>query len=151
MTQPDAIRKLRQLKRSVIVTRMEWIWVALGGAIGAMARYGVSIALPVDPHGGMPWATLSVNMTGSLLLAIVGAVLLRGRDHGTLSLLIGTGFCGALTTFSTFAVEAVALFRAGYAATAGMYLAANVLACLLIVWAVFHWVGVPTGPAGGAP
>jgi len=115
----------------------QWIFVALGGALGAVARYGVAVALPTDPHGGMPWATLAVNVAGSLLLGVIAALALSGKLDDNLRLFVGTGFCGALTTFSTFSVEAVALVRAGQTSTAAAYVGANLLVCLVVVWVVF--------------
>lgn len=84
------------------------VWVALGGATGAVARYAISTALA--RYGGFPWATLLVNALGSLLLgALMEACLHHPRWPPELRLLVGTGFCGALTTFSTFSVETLAL------------------------------------------
>lgn len=76
--------------------------VVLGAAVGAPLRYLVHRA-----WGGSPWATFAVNVAGSALLgALVGAVL-----PGPVLALLGTGFCGALTTYSTFAAETVELAR----------------------------------------
>ena len=117
---------------------MSWLFVAIGGALVATARYGVAVAMPADGAGGMPWGTLAVNLGGSLLLALVAALTLSGRlDDDNLRLFVGTGFCGAMTTFSTFSVEAIARLRMGHTGTAMAYLAANLLGCLIVVWVVF--------------
>jgi CrcB protein len=105
--------------------------IMLGGAIGALARAGAADALSPD-RGEWPWATLLANLTGTILLAWL--VELIALD-GVWGRLLGTGFCGALTTFSTFQIETIQLARdsgvgsaAGYAAVslaAGMALAAT--------------------------
>jgi CrcB protein len=100
--------------------------VAIGGALGTAARYGVSLALPTTT-GHWPMGTFVVNMVGALILGVLLEGLARrgpdidGRQHARL--LVGTGFCGALTTFSTLAVESDLLVRShnpglalGYAA-----------------------------------
>jgi CrcB protein len=97
--------------------------VMLGGAVGTLARAGVAHALPVTP-GTWPWATLLVNLVGTLILGYVVAAD-RWRP------LVGTGFCGALTTFSTFQFELVRLADDGHGAIAAGYLAVSVSAGLL--------------------
>jgi len=84
--------------------------VALAGGLGATARYLIGLALGGP---GFPWATLAINLAGSLLLgALVGAGL--RRDLHPLALpVLGTGLLGGFTTFSAFSVEAVQLLRAG--------------------------------------
>lgn len=101
--------------------------VAVGGALGTLARVGVDRALPATP-GGWPVATLLVNVSGALLL---GVVLTRLRDH-RLRALLGTGVLGAWTTFSTFAVELDVLLRTRPATAVG-YALTSVLAGLLAV------------------
>ena len=96
--------------------------VMLGGAAGTLARAGVAEALPVTP-GVWPWATLIVNLVGT---AILGWVVAADRWRA----LVGTGFCGALTTFSTFQVEIVQLAEGGHAPLAAAYLAVSVAAGL---------------------
>jgi CrcB protein len=83
--------------------------VAVGGALGAIARYAVDGVVARRQRGLLPQGTLLVNVTGSLLLgALVG-----GDAGGAAYALLGIGFLGAFTTFSTFAYETVQLLGAG--------------------------------------
>ncbi|MGY5884996.1 fluoride efflux transporter CrcB [Modestobacter lacusdianchii] len=110
---------------------MGYAAAALGGAVGALGRWGVAEALP-SPAGGWPWATLLVNLTGCLLLGLLLAVLAARRpDSPWLRPLLGTGVLGGYTTFSTFAVETVRLAEAGAWATAAGYVLASVLGGVL--------------------
>lgn len=93
--------------------------VALGGFVGALARYAVSRLLPGSPDG-FPVATFVTNLSGALLLGLLVAVLARdpsgredGRSVGRARLLLGTGLLGAFTTYSTLAVEVTLLGRDG--------------------------------------
>ncbi len=95
--------------------------VAVGGALGAVARFALSDAWPTRP-GGVPWATLAVNLVGAFA---IGALLMpSGMEHGT-RLFVAVGVLGGFTTLSTFSFEAVDLWRGGHAAIAGLYLAAT--------------------------
>ncbi|MQA33513.1 fluoride efflux transporter CrcB [Modestobacter roseus] len=108
-----------------------YVSAALGGALGALARWALAEALPT-PAAGWPWATLLVNLAGCLLLGLLLAVLFpRHPDSRWLRPFLGTGVLGGFTTFSTFAVETVRLVDAGAAATAAGYVAASVLGGLL--------------------
>lgn len=104
--------------------------VIAGGTFGALARYGLGSILPAP--GGWPVPTLVINLTGAFLLgALLEALVRRGPDTGRrrlVRLLVGTGFLGAFTTYSTLAVEATALFNAGRSADAFIYVAASVVA-----------------------
>lgn len=80
------------------------VFVVLGGAVGAVVRYLVGRWLN---RGDAPWGTFAVNVVGSFVL---GCVLARATPE--VAALVGTGFCGALTTYSTFALEATELPRA---------------------------------------
>jgi CrcB protein len=107
--------------------------VAAGGAIGGPTRYGLS-QLIVAPPGGFPWATFWTNVSGSLVLGFALIFLLeRFRPSRYLRLLIGTGFCGAYTTFSTFSVETDVLVKDGHALTAVAYVVASLVAGLAAV------------------
>lgn len=109
--------------------------IALGGAAGTVARAAIDRALPAG-GSGFPWATWTVNVAGSLVIGlVVVAALERAAPGRYLRPLLGTGFCGGLTTFSTFAVETDRLLRAGDAGTAIAYVAASLVAGLLAVTA----------------
>jgi CrcB protein len=92
--------------------------VFVGGVAGALARAGVSEALSHDA-GTWPWATFVVNLAGAALL---GGVIVRAPRWRRL---IGTGFCGALTTFSTFQLELLDLLDGDHVALACAYAAAS--------------------------
>ena len=86
------------------ISRLELVAVGAGGAVGALGRVGLEQAWPAAP-GSWPWATFAVNILGAFLLGS----LMSGLRHGPVSIptyrLLGTGFCGALTTFSTMQIE----------------------------------------------
>ena len=96
--------------------------IAAGGALGAMGRYLLSLWRTP----GFPYGILMANIAGSLLLGI----LVAGAPRATF-LLLGVGFCGALTTFSTFSLDTLVLAREGQRAAAVMNVAASVTACLV--------------------
>jgi CrcB protein len=106
---------------------------ALGGALGALARWGVTTALPHSP-GGWPWATLLVNITGCLSIGVLLAVLLaRFPDSPWLRPFLAVGVLGGYTTYSTFAVDVVQLAEAGRGLLAAAYVLASVLGGVLAV------------------
>ena len=88
-----------------------------GGALGALARYLVTLAVQErllgTPYAGLPLATLLVNVGGSLLLAFLATLALQDRLGGFWLLTLGSGFVGAFTTFSTLELDADALLRSG--------------------------------------
>jgi CrcB protein len=86
---------------------MTVLLVALGAAVGAPLRYLTSRAVKAD---GFPWGTLIVNVAGSLVLGFVAGL----PASPAWTALVGTGFCGALTTYSTFSWETLTLARAGH-------------------------------------
>jgi len=110
------------------------ILIGIGGFIGANLRYGVSVwtTNQLGPH--FPWGTLIINMTGSFVLALFLAYTV---NHVTLDdrirLFLAVGFCGAYTTFSTYAVESMALLQGrAWIVALGNILGTN-LACLVSV------------------
>ncbi|MDD9370128.1 MAG: CrcB family protein [Acidimicrobiales bacterium] len=99
--------------------------VAAGGALGTPARYAVAQLVPVEA-GGFPWATFWTNVSGSLALGFLFAVVVRRfpTDRYVLPFL-AVGFLGAYTTFSTFVVEVDVLVRDGHAVVAVVYAAVS--------------------------
>lgn len=112
--------------------------VAGGSALGGLARWGLH-SLAVRLLGrAWPYGTFAINVSGCLLLGWLGALLaarLRDGDASAeqIRLVLGVGFCGAYTTFSTFGVEADALFRGGSATAGYLYLGLSVSCGLLAV------------------
>lgn len=104
-----------------------FLLVALGGAFGAIARYGTGLA--VSHHGGVEgfWATLIVNVTGSGVMGGLAAYLAGRGLNGdqSLWLFVGVGFLGAFTTFSSFSKDAVELLMAGHTVRGLVYMTAN--------------------------
>jgi CrcB protein len=104
-----------------------------GGVTGALARAGVAEALPVHP-GQWPWATFAVNVAGAFLL---GLFVTRLQERLPLSAyrrpFLGTGVCGALTTFSTLQLELLRMLDRGDAGLAVTYAVASVVAGFLAV------------------
>jgi CrcB protein len=104
-----------------------------GGAAGALVRAGVAKLAPVAA-GRWPWTTFALNVAGSFLLGYFATRLQERLPPSTYRRpLLGTGFCGALTTFSTMQVEAFRLARAGRPLLAVGYLAASTAAGLIAV------------------
>jgi CrcB protein len=123
---------------------MQWLFVATGGALGAMLRFYITAYLYPVTGNRFPLGTLMVNVLGCLLVALLSVLIV---DKAMLSphwrhLLI-TGFLGALTTFSTFSLDALTLWQNGAPAVALLYVLANVILCLLAVtasWYLAHFM-----------
>lgn len=102
--------------------------VAIGGALGTMARYELALAEPV-PSGHFPWATFVANVLGSLVLGVAVVVLAASRASARIPrAFVAVGFCGGLTTFSTWMVESVLLTRDGDGGVAALYLVVSLVA-----------------------
>ena len=106
--------------------------IAVGGALGAEARYALAAAWP-HPPGGWPWTTLLTNVAGCLLIGVLMVLVTeRYRAHPLTRPLLGTGVLGGYTTFSTYAVDAVTGAAAG---RSGLALAAVAATPVLAVGA----------------
>ncbi|MGC4947375.1 fluoride efflux transporter CrcB [Streptomyces sp. DT224] len=108
--------------------------VALGGAVGASARYGASLLWPTA-SGGFPWTTLVVNATGCAVIGVFMVVISEAwAAHRLVRPFFGTGVLGGFTTFSTYAVDIEQLVARGRAGTGLVYLGVTLLAALAAVW-----------------
>jgi CrcB protein len=103
--------------------------VALGGALGSVTRYGLGLAWPEPPGTGFPWTTFTINVTGSLAIGVLVAVL-GATPHPLLRPLLGTGVLGGFTTFSTYAEQVRALVAAGRVGIAAAYVLGTVAAAI---------------------
>lgn len=103
-----------------------FILIAVGGALGTITRYGLSLAVPVA-SGTFPTTTLVINIVGALLLgALLGGVARNVPNDRIMRPLLGVGFLGGFTTFSTFSVETAQLARHEHAALAALYVIASI-------------------------
>ncbi|MDI3258022.1 MAG: fluoride efflux transporter CrcB [Kyrpidia sp.] len=108
-----------------------WIWVAMGGILGTWARFTVGNWVARTWMPLFPYGTWLINLTGSFLLGWLAAREAAGALPGIWYVFLGTGFCGAYTTFSTFCHEAFFLWWEGNRKTAAIYVAASLYAGLL--------------------
>lgn len=105
---------------------MTLLWVALGAAVGAPLRYLVDHAVQTRHDSVFPWGTLIVNITGSFLLGLLLAL----PTGPALTAVLGTGFCGALTTYSTFSYETLRLAQDRSHLRAGLNVLISIVAGL---------------------
>ncbi|WP_327679429.1 fluoride efflux transporter CrcB [Kitasatospora sp. NBC_00458] len=109
--------------------------VAVGGALGASARYGAGLLWPDGP-AAFPWTTLLVNVVGCALIGVLLVLVTEGRPvHPLVRPFLGTGVLGGFTTFSTYAVDIRRLVGEGRPGAAAAYLGVTLLAALAAVWA----------------
>lgn len=110
---------------------MIWLFVAIGGALGAMSRYGITQLVPVAANG-FPWAIWTANIVGSILMGLFYVVIIeKALIAEQWRPFIMVGFLGALTTFSSFALDGVLLWQNGQGAVALLYIISSVVTCLL--------------------
>jgi CrcB protein len=106
------------------------LYVALGGAIGSVARYALTVLIQSRQLSPFPAATLAINVTGSLLLGFLARFFAESAASAEVRLLLMTGFCGGYTTFSTFSYETVRLVEDGDYRRATLYAVSSVILSL---------------------
>lgn len=128
---------------------LTYFWVALGGAIGSMARLWLSLQVALLTGLGFPWGTILVNIIGSL---VIGFVATLTGPNGRLVVpvdaqaFVMVGICGGFTTFSAFSLQTLELARVGRLLDAGANVVLSLAACLTAV-AVGHWLATLFGRA----
>lgn len=114
------------------------LFIAVGGALGAMARYGLGTWVQERAGFGFPWGTLAVNVLGCLLIGFAVRYLETVRVSDELRAFIGIGVLGAFTTFSTFSYETVALLEEGAWGKAALYSLGSVVLGIGAVYVGLH-------------
>jgi fluoride exporter len=115
-----------------------YLWIAVGGALGSMARYwftGVAARLFGETF---PWGTLLINIVGSLVIGFFATLTGPGARYAVdpnIRLFVAVGICGGFTTFSAFSLQTMVLMQEGEWLAAGAYIVASVVVCLVAVWA----------------
>lgn len=113
--------------------------VAVGGALGALARWGLGEAFPAEADA-FPWATFAINVVGSFALALLPAFAVVRRSR-MVAVALGPGVLGGFTTLSAYSEQARALIDADRVAVAGLYLLGTLAACLVAVTVGSHLAG----------
>lgn len=109
---------------------MNWLLVITGAMVGAPLRFLTDRAVQKKHDTVFPWGTFAVNVTGCLILGLLTGAVTAGAASSQVQLLVGTGLCGALTTYSTFSYETLRLADDGARFFAAANVAASVIAGL---------------------
>ncbi len=111
---------------------MMYLWIAIGGALGAVARYSMATAVFKWMDRSFPYGTLSVNLLGSFAIGVAYVWLVEhqfgGDQHKQLAMI---GFLGAFTTFSTFSLESITLLQEARYEAFAFYILASLAGCLM--------------------
>jgi CrcB protein len=116
---------------------LSYLLVAIGSALGGMARYGCSLAATAWLGAGLPWGTVMINILGSLVIGGFAALTAEGGRWPTgpgPRLFVMTGICGGYTTFSSFSLQTVELARRGESLAAAANVGLSIALCLMAVW-----------------
>lgn len=115
-----------------------YLAVAVGGAIGSVARFWLTGVMTALTGARFPWGTLLINISGSFVIGLVAGVTLTAHRvgmHPDVRIFLMTGICGGFTTFSAFSLQTLELLQTGDTGAALGYIAGSVALCLLAVWA----------------
>jgi fluoride exporter len=117
-----------------------YLWVAIGGALGSVARYALGNAMTMALGPEFPWGTLLINVLGSFVISFFGV--LTGANARLpvpfeARVFVTVGLCGGFTTFSSFSLQTVELARAGQPGRAALYVAASAALCIMACAAGF--------------
>lgn len=107
---------------------MGFLFVGLGGAVGAMLRYAISM---LPSKGVFPIGTLVTNVIGAFAIGMIAGLAVRKNLPANAVLFLKTGICGGFTTFSTFSLESYTLFQSNKPGLAILYMILSVVLCLI--------------------
>lgn len=128
---------------------MTWLVVALGGALGSVARFGVGLWMLRLTGPSFPWGTLLINIVGSFIIAFTGGLTLEGGAMPAsfnARAFVMVGICGGFTTFSSFSMQTMELLQAGETAAAAGYVAGSAVLCIAAAF-LGYWVASRLGVA----
>jgi fluoride exporter len=111
-----------------------YLWVAVGGAIGSVARFALGNAMLQAMGPDFPWGTLLINVSGSFVISFFGVLTgmnARFPMPPEARIFVTVGLCGGFTTFSAFSLQTVELARTGYPGRAALYVAASAALCII--------------------
>ncbi len=129
------LNKVQQICRFIFIN--PYVWVALGGALGSVARFWVSVLIAGKFGDKFPWGTLLANVSGSFLIGLLATTLGAESRHAAappLRLYLMVGVCGGYTTFSSFSLQTLDLIQKGQWLNAGLNVSLSVVLCLFGVW-----------------
>jgi len=115
---------------------LDFLYIFLGGGLGAMARFGISKLINFNPIG-FPWATFTSNIISCIFLGILFGIAIQKNLDQKYQLLLMTGFCGGFSTFSTYSLESFNLIENGQLTIAILYMFTSTLVCLLCIFLGF--------------
>ena len=125
---------------------MLFVWVALGGALGSVARLGLSHGIYRVVSAGFPYGTLAVNVLGSFAMGLVTAFFMRKfEDNQAAQFFLTTGVLGGFTTFSAFSLDVLKLVNSGQSGSALLYVFASVGLSIAAVFAGFALMSASNG------
>ena len=110
---------------------MDFLYVGIGGAIGSILRYCLSL-LPIHTH--FPFLTFITNIIGAILIGFITSLFDNQIISPQVNKLLKTGLCGGFTTFSTFSLEALTLLERNQKGIAVVYIFLSVVGCVIGVW-----------------
>jgi len=116
-----------------------FLYIACGGALGALCRYGLSEWIYSLHQGDVPWGTFVVNLIGSVVIGVVFVIVVEKElIHSDFKYFLVAGFLGAFTTYSTFSLDTFHLVQDGLLLLAACYVIGTTLTCLLGLWTGIH-------------
>jgi CrcB protein len=127
--------RMQGVEREIGMTQL---WIAAGGALGSLLRYWVTLLTAAWLGERMPWGTILINISGSLVIGVIAAMAESGGRWALspdIRLFLMVGICGGYTTFSSFSLQTLTLFQMGEPVRAVANVLLSVLACLIAVWA----------------